>query len=519
MGDAKRDANQITTIIAVSSVDGVTPVTLYADPITHRLLVDAGSGTVGPGTINQIAFFDTTTSIASLSVATYPSLVELAYVKGVTSAIQTQLNGKQASLGFTAEDVANKVTSISGASTDTQYGSAKLLFDQLALKADLAGSVAQSFGASTLELGHATDTTIARSSAGRATVEGQAVALEGYTTIATAAGTTTLTVASTRQQFFTGTTTQTVTLPVTSTLVLGQTFLVRNLSTGIVTVNSSGANVVLAIPSLTTAIFTCILTSGTTAASWSVSSYLNTPSAGGGGMSLLASGTFSAATNATFTAAVDDVITSNAHGLVAGDKVTLTTTGTLPAGLSLTTGYFVRDVTTNTFKLSSFPHNPTVIDITDTGTGTHTWTNVKGSINLTFAAKKYLKIIINTRALSGGGELKMNFNADGTAIYAMNKSSNGAAAIAFNSSTFFDGMTVNDSGTHLVTMEMENEASYPKMGTGLGQRAAAGTTIAETLTLGFKYNNTSTQITSLTLFVGGIIQMGTGAVVYVYGSD
>ena len=111
----------------------------------------------------------------------------------------------------------------------------------------------------------------------------------GYTTTATAAGTTTLTVASTMQQFFTGTSTQTVTLPVTSTLVLGQTFLVRNLSTGIVTVNSSGANVVLAIPSLTTAIFTCILTSGTTAASWSVSSYLNTPSAGGGGYTLLAS--------------------------------------------------------------------------------------------------------------------------------------------------------------------------------------------------------------------------------------
>jgi len=133
----------------------------------------------------------------------------------------------------------------------------------------------------TIELEHATDTTIARSSAGQVTVEGAPVVIEGYTTTATAAGTTTLTVASTRQQYFTGTNTQTVTLPVTSTLVLGQTFLVRNLSTGIVTVNSSGANVVLAIPSLTTAIFTCILTSGTTAASWSVSSYLNTPAAAG----------------------------------------------------------------------------------------------------------------------------------------------------------------------------------------------------------------------------------------------
>lgn len=51
-------------------------------------------GTVGPGTINELAYFDTTTSIASLAVATYPSLTELSYVKGVTSAIQTQLNAK-----------------------------------------------------------------------------------------------------------------------------------------------------------------------------------------------------------------------------------------------------------------------------------------------------------------------------------------------------------------------------------------------------------------------------------------
>lgn len=51
-------------------------------------------GTVGPGTINELAYFDTTTSIASLAVATYPSLTEVSYVKGVTSAIQTQINAK-----------------------------------------------------------------------------------------------------------------------------------------------------------------------------------------------------------------------------------------------------------------------------------------------------------------------------------------------------------------------------------------------------------------------------------------
>lgn len=95
--------------------------------------------------------------------------------------------------------------------------------------------------------------------------------LEGYATTATAAGTTTLTVASAYQQFFTGTTTQTVQLPVTSTLVLGQSFYIVNNSTGIVTVNSSGGNQVIALNPNSSTIVTVILISGTTAASWNSS--------------------------------------------------------------------------------------------------------------------------------------------------------------------------------------------------------------------------------------------------------
>lgn len=45
MADAKRDSNYIPTLIAVSNADGTTPVTLYADPTTHRLLVSQ-SGTL-----------------------------------------------------------------------------------------------------------------------------------------------------------------------------------------------------------------------------------------------------------------------------------------------------------------------------------------------------------------------------------------------------------------------------------------------------------------------------------------
>lgn len=93
-------------------------------------------------------------------------------------------------------------------------------------------------------------------------------AILGYTTTATAAGTTTLTVTSSQTQIFTGSTTQTVVLPVTSTLALGFTYRIVNNSTGNVTVQSSGANNILVMSGGSEAIFTVILTSGTTAASW-----------------------------------------------------------------------------------------------------------------------------------------------------------------------------------------------------------------------------------------------------------
>lgn len=104
--------------------------------------------------------------------------------------------------------------------------------------------------------------------------------IENYATTATAAGTTTLTVSSAKMQVFTGSTTQTVTLPVTSTLVLGQSFLIRNDSTGLVTVNSSGGNQVTIVATGQSIYVDCILTSGTTAASWGVRSFRVAVSAG-----------------------------------------------------------------------------------------------------------------------------------------------------------------------------------------------------------------------------------------------
>ena len=61
MENAERDQNRVTTLIAVSSVDGVTPVKLYADPVTHRLLVDVtGTGASPLTTKGDIYTFTTT---------------------------------------------------------------------------------------------------------------------------------------------------------------------------------------------------------------------------------------------------------------------------------------------------------------------------------------------------------------------------------------------------------------------------------------------------------------------------
>lgn len=102
--------------------------------------------------------------------------------------------------------------------------------------------------------------------------------ISGYATTPTAGGTTTLTVSSPQSQYFTGTLNQTIQMPVTSTLVLGQYWSFVNLSSGTLTIQSSGGNTITTVGASQSTYATCILTSGTTAASWSS----ETPVAGSG---------------------------------------------------------------------------------------------------------------------------------------------------------------------------------------------------------------------------------------------
>ncbi len=102
--------------------------------------------------------------------------------------------------------------------------------------------------------------------------------IDGYTTTVMAAGVTTLTVSSSKYQYFTGASTaQSVKLPVASTLVLGQQFVIINASSSgsgayLSVFTSSGSDYIQILqPNSGPLIVTCILTSGTTAASWSIS--------------------------------------------------------------------------------------------------------------------------------------------------------------------------------------------------------------------------------------------------------
>jgi hypothetical protein len=82
---ANKDQNSVASLIAVSSTDGVTIVRLWADPITHRLLVDnAGSGghysdsvLTATGIVNGLNSVFSFTSAPNYIVsdgATYPPL-------------------------------------------------------------------------------------------------------------------------------------------------------------------------------------------------------------------------------------------------------------------------------------------------------------------------------------------------------------------------------------------------------------------------------------------------------------
>lgn len=82
-----------------------------------------------------------------------------------------------------------------------------------------------------------------------------------------------------------------------------------------------------------------------------------------------------------------NLVKSTAHGFVSGVKGQLTTTVTLPTGLSLATNYWMIRTSADVFKFASSIANAsagTAVDITALGSGTHTFTPSASSTLKTF---------------------------------------------------------------------------------------------------------------------------------------
>lgn len=73
-------------------------MTFIIDEIQSEGGITGTTMLVSSETASRILSTDSNSKITSLNTTTYPSLTELSYVKGVTSGLQSQIDGKQATL-------------------------------------------------------------------------------------------------------------------------------------------------------------------------------------------------------------------------------------------------------------------------------------------------------------------------------------------------------------------------------------------------------------------------------------
>lgn len=113
MAEAKRDQNFVPTLLGVSNADGITPVVLWADPVTHRLLVDSAGG--GTGTVTSVSVVTANGFAGTVATATTtPAITLTTTVTGVLKGNGTAI--LQAVAGTDYTDAAFKTIAVSGQS-------------------------------------------------------------------------------------------------------------------------------------------------------------------------------------------------------------------------------------------------------------------------------------------------------------------------------------------------------------------------------------------------------------------
>lgn len=275
MATAPIDDNTRQGLIAESSNGDGTIVRLYADPTTHRLLVDlaGGAGTVTSVSVVSANGFAGVVANATTTPAITLTTTVIGVLKGNGTAISAAVAGTDyvapgaittSGLTQATARLLGRTTAGTGAVEEISVGSG-LTFAAGSLSATgVAGSIV--VGTTTITSG--TDTRILYNNAGvlgeyvtASAATASAVAqrdangniffnnyLGNATSTVSAAGTTVLTAASSRFQALTGSSNQTYQLPDATTLSIGPWFVLNNNSSGSLIITNAGGSTLYTVP-------------------------------------------------------------------------------------------------------------------------------------------------------------------------------------------------------------------------------------------------------------------------------
>jgi len=151
-GDSALTFDTSTDTLTVGAGAGIVLTHSLKSDASAGVIIEANNGTdiglLGAGNTANVTWygahnFDTATqdtiaaftgsgkTLGSLATSTYPSLTELSYVKGVTSAIQTQLNGKANTALSNLASVAINTSLISDTDSTDDLGSSSIAWANL----------------------------------------------------------------------------------------------------------------------------------------------------------------------------------------------------------------------------------------------------------------------------------------------------------------------------------------------------------------------------------------------------
>lgn len=227
------------------------------------ILYTNGSGTVaqtGAGTSTTVLHGGTSPAYGSVTTSDAPTLAPLAsptFTGTVTIPTPFTLGATSVTTTGTQINYLNAATGTTGTTSTNIVFSTSPVLTTPTVSTPVINGLATGTGVSS----SGTSASTIKTTDANANLSANNV-LVGVTSVATAAGTTTLTIGSTQSYLFTGTTTQTAVLPLTSSTTKGVVYYFTNTSTGAVTVQANGGTTLVVMAVNSSASFLDVGTAG-----------------------------------------------------------------------------------------------------------------------------------------------------------------------------------------------------------------------------------------------------------------